>query len=317
MRLHLLSRQPKRLGEPRLPGDGEHGGAGGQAGLWRDQVYPLPLVTLLCPVRHCATPLERQARSLVCSRGHSFDLARSGYCNLLQPQDRRSRQPGDPKEAVEARRRLLDAGYGAALLRALKEEVDALDLRPGAAVLDVGCGEGYYLGALAGRGGIEAHGLDLSVPAVDLAARRHPGIPWIVANADRFLPYAAGSFDVVLSLDARLPASEILRVMAPEGRLLVAVPAPDDLVELRAAVLGEGVLRDRLARAVETLAGDFALEERRTVRQTARLDAAALRDALAATYRGARQSRQARLEAIPEMAVTLAHDLAVFRGLPG
>jgi 23S rRNA (guanine745-N1)-methyltransferase len=274
------------------------------------------LVTLLCPVRHCAAPLERRARSLVCSQGHSFDLARSGYCNLLQPQDRRSKNPGDPREAVEARRRLLDAGYGAALLRVLEEEMDALALRPGAAVLDVGCGEGYYLGALAARGGIEAHGLDLSVPAVDLAARRHPGIPWIVANADRFLPYAAGSFDLVLSLDARLNPGELRRVLAPEGRLLVAVPTPDDLVELRAAVLGEGVLRDRLARAVERLAGDFVLEARRTVRETARLDAAALRDALTATYRGARESRRARLEAILEMAVTLAHDLAVFRGLP-
>jgi 23S rRNA (guanine745-N1)-methyltransferase len=212
---------------------------------------------------------------------------------------------------VEARRRLLDAGYGAALLAGLEEETAML--RPGAAVLDVGCGEGYYLGSLAAAGGFEAHGLDLSVPAVELAARRHPGITWLVANADRFLPYAAGSFDLVLSLDARLSLGEIRRVMAPEGRLLVAVPAPDDLVELRAAVLGEGALRDRLARAVELLAPDFVLEDCRTVRQTALLDAAALRDALAATYRGARQSRLARLGGIAEMEVTLAHDLARFR----
>lgn len=254
--------------------------------------------------------MERRARSLVCPQGHSFDLARSGYCNLLQPQDRRSKNPGDSRQAAEARRRLLDAGYGTALLAALEDETAAL--QPNAAVLDVGCGEGYYLGSLA-AGGFEAHGLDLSVPAVELAARRYPGIMWVVANADRFLPYAAGSFDLVLSLDARLSPSEIRRVLAPEGRLLVAVPAPDDLVELRAAVLGEGVLRDRLARAAELLAPDFVLEGRRSVRQTARLDAAALRDALAATYRGARQSRLARLDGIAEMEVTLAHDLARFR----
>jgi 23S rRNA (guanine745-N1)-methyltransferase len=201
-----------------------------------------------------------------------------------------------------------------ALLAALKEEAAAL--RPGAAVLDVGCGEGYYLGSLAALAAgiaIEAHGLDLSVPAVELAARRYPGITWVVANADRFLPYATGSFDLVLSLDARLTTAEIRRVLAPAGRLLVAVPAPDDLVELRAAVLGEGVLRDRLARAGEMLAPDLVLEDRRTVRQTALLDAAALRDALAATYRGARRSRLARLDGIQKMEVTLAHDLARFR----
>ncbi len=267
-------------------------------------------VTLICPVRHCGAPLEHRGRSLVCPQGHSFDLARSGYCNLLQPQDSRSKKPGDSRAAVEARRRLLDAGHGAALLAALEEEIG---LKPGAAVLDVGCGEGHYLGALAASAAIEAHGLDLSVPAVELAARRYPEVTWVVANADRFLPYASGSFDLVLSLDARLSPGEMRRVMAPGGRLLVAVPAPDDLVELRTAVLGEGVLRDRLARAAELLAPDFVLEERRTVRQTALLDAAALRDALAATYRGARQSQQGRLDGKVEMAVTLAHDLARFR----
>ncbi len=180
-------------------------------------------------------------------------------------------------------------------------------------MLDVGCGEGHYLGSLAAAGNIEAHGLDLSAPAVEMAARRYPEVTWVVANADRFLPYADGSFDLVLSLDARLSPGEMRRVLAPEGRLLVAVPAPDDLVELRAAVLGEGVLRDRLARAAETLAPDFVMEDRQTVRQTALLNSAALRDALAATYRGARQSQQDRLDGIAEMEVTLAHDLARFR----
>lgn len=279
-------------------------------GRWRHDAEEV-MVTLICPVRHCGAALERRDRSLVCPQGHSFDLARSGYCNLLQPRDRRSKNPGDSRAAAEARRRLLDAGYGTALLAALKTEVAARRL--GAAVLDVGCGDGYYLGSLAADGEIEAHGLDLSVPAVELAARRYPEVTWVVANADRFLPYGDGSFDLVLSLDARLSAGEMRRVLAPEGRLLVAVPAPDDLVELRAAVLGEGVLRDRLARAAELLAPDFVLEDRRTVRQTARLDAAALRDALAATYRGARQSQQGRLDGISWMEVTLAHDLARFR----
>src|SRR3982751_4816376 len=119
--------------------------------------------TLTCPVRHCNEPLERRERSPVCPHGHSFDVARSGYANLLQPQDRRSKRPGDPPETVEARRRLLDAGYGEPLLRAPLEEID----RPaGAAVLDVGCGEGYYLGSLARERGIEAHGIDLSAAAV-------------------------------------------------------------------------------------------------------------------------------------------------------
>ena len=257
--------------------------------------------------------MARRERSLICANGHSFDLARSGYCNLLQPQDRRSRQPGDPREAVESRRRLLDAGYGEPLLQALLEEIDALALRPGAAILDVGCGEGTHIGTIWRERQIEAHGMDLSTAAIDLAARRYPEVTWIIANADRFLPYADGSFDVALSIDARLPPAELRRILRPAGRLLVAVPAPDDLIELRAAVLGRGVLRDRLARVTGVLSGHFELEHRGAIRRTVRLGPDTARDALAATYRGSRTSRVERIEALSALDVTLSHDLARFR----
>jgi 23S rRNA (guanine745-N1)-methyltransferase len=212
---------------------------------------------------------------------------------------------------VEARRRLLDAGYGEPLLRAILEE--AAGLPPDAAVLDVGCGEGYYLGSLLAARGVEAHGVDLSAAAVELAARRHPEATWIVANADRSLPYATDAFDLVLSIDARLNPAGMQRVLRPGGRLLVAVPAADDLVELRQAVLGEPVLKDRLESAAARLAGDFALEARRTVRGAARLGPGEIRDALAATYRGGRQSRRERIAGLQELEVTLSHELASFR----
>jgi 23S rRNA (guanine745-N1)-methyltransferase len=266
--------------------------------------------TLICPVRNCGAPLERRERSLVCPRGHSFDLACSGYCNLLQPQDRRSKNPGDPREAVEARRRFLDAGHGAALLRALIAEIDA---PAGTAILDVGCGEGTYLGGIARERSVEAHGIDLSASAADLAARRFPEITWIVGNADRFLPWAPESFDLVLSIDARLNPAEMRRVLKPGGCLLVAVPGPDDLIELREAVLGEGLTRDRMERVEAMLGDDFDLEKRQTVRETVRLSPEAARDALTATYRGARESRRERIEAISETDVTLSHELARFR----
>ncbi|HEY0553601.1 MAG TPA: methyltransferase domain-containing protein [Thermoanaerobaculia bacterium] len=270
-----------------------------------------PLTLLICPVRGCGEPLERRERALSCLRGHSFDLARSGYANLLQPQDRRSKNPGDSLDSVEARRRLLDAGYGEPLLRALLTEIN---LPAGAAVLDVGCGEGYYLGSIGRERSIEAYGVDLSAAAVDLAARRYPEATWTVANADRALPYAAGAFDLILSIDARLHPAEMRRVLKAGGRLLVAVPGPDDLVELRAAVLGEGRRRERLESAAERLSDDFELEARRTVRDQARLGPEAVRDALAATYR-LRDSRRPALAGLgSEVAVTLSHELARFKG---
>lgn len=273
------------------------------------------MVTLLCPVRGCGAPLFAAERALTCPRGHRFDRARSGYCNLLQPQERRSRRPGDSAAALAARRRLFDRGYGDWLVPPLLAAFDALALPPGAAVLDVGCGEGFYLGALARERQIEAHGLDISAPAVDLAARRYPHATWIVANADRTLPYAAGSFALALSLTSRLNSRELRRVLAADraaqaataeagGFLLLAVPAADDLVELRAALLGEGRLRDRLRPALAALATDFEPVRQTVVRTLLRLDAGGARDLLAATYRGARHRERRRAADLVEPAVS-------------
>src|ERR1700674_3189482 len=103
---------------------------------------------LLCPVRDCHMALVREERRLLCPRGHSFDLARSGYVNLLQPQERRSKQPGDTAAAVTARRRLHDRGVTGPLLQAIGEIVSP---SPDDIVLDAGCGDGFYLGTLAGK----------------------------------------------------------------------------------------------------------------------------------------------------------------------
>jgi 23S rRNA (guanine745-N1)-methyltransferase len=273
-------------------------------------------VALRCPVRGCGAPLARAERALGCARGHGFDLARSGYCNLLQPQDRRSRQPGDSRAAAAARRRLFERGLHEPLVAAIGSWLGGLDLPSRPAVLDVGCGEGSILAALAGRRAIEAHGADLSAPAVDLAARRFPAATWVVANADRRLPYAGGSFDVALSITASKNAPELRRVLAADGWLLVAVPGADDLVELRRAVLGRGELRDRLGPALGALEPCFETVDRATVRWAVETDAAARADLLAATYRGARRGEAARRQETLRQeitTVTMSRELAWLR----
>jgi 23S rRNA (guanine745-N1)-methyltransferase len=253
---------------------------------------------LLCPVRGCHSALVREDRRLLCPRGHSFDVARSGYINLLQPQERRSKLPGDTAAAVRARRRLHDRGVTLPLLDGIAEVLAA---SPSDIVLDAGCGDGFYLGNLARRIGFDAHGVDISIPAIDAAARRYPECEWIVANADRALPYADRSFSIVLSITARMNASEFRRVLGDGGRLLVAVPAPDDLIELR----GPG--RDLVARTVETFTPGFTLAGQRRATTTADLDAAAVRDVLLSIYRPM-QSQPAEA-----MRLTFSLDLLLFR----
>lgn len=253
---------------------------------------------LVCPVRDCRAPLTRDADRLFCEHGHSFDLARSGYINLLQPQDRRSNRPGDTAASVAARRRLHDLGVTLPLLNAIAEI-----LYPASSdvVLDAGCGDGFYLGRLARQAGFSAHGVDISVPAIEAAAKRYPECEWIVANADRFIPYPDSSFSIVMSITARMNAGEFRRVLRDDGRLLIALPAPGDLIELR----GSG--HDRTARTIQTFAPHFTLVDQRRVATTADLDAAAAHDVLLSIYRPLRS------RPVEALRVTFSLDLLLFR----
>jgi SAM-dependent methyltransferase len=76
--------------------------------------------------------------------------------------------------------------------------VQALDLRPGQRVLDVGCGPGRHAHALAGRG-LEVVGVDISQRFIDLATGGGPpGATFVRADA-RDLSFDA-DFDAAISL---------------------------------------------------------------------------------------------------------------------
>ena len=269
--------------------------------------------SLLCTVRGCGRALARTGGSFACERGHAYDVSHRGYVNLLQPQDRRSRNPGDTEEAVRARRRLHEAGLEAWLLEELEDEIGrALTAARAPAVLDVGCGDGYFLGELARRRGMEGGGVDISKPAIDLASRTYPEMTWVVANADRIIPWADGSLDLVMSITSRRPGGEIRRVLAAAGRALFVVPAEDDLIELREAALGAGARRPRVGSLVSEMAGRLALISRREVRTTIRLEARQLADLLAATYRTGRGEREKRVAAVSRLDVTMSRELLLF-----
>jgi 23S rRNA (guanine745-N1)-methyltransferase len=269
-------------------------------------------VPLSCPVRGCALPLEHADHAWTCVRGHAFDVARSGYVNLLQPQDRRSPDAGDARASIEARARLLAAGIGASIVNAFVSRAAAL-IPNEAVVTDLGCGSGDVLGSLVQARAVTAIGIDLSAFAIDRAARRFPGAAWVVANADRRLPLLDASVSLVLSLNSRRNVAECARVLVPGGHLLVGVPAPDDLVELRAAVQGQRVERDRLENVIAEHASRFDIVDRTTARERQELTAEQLHDILKGTYRGIRTSAAGRVEALDAMEVTFASDVVVLR----
>jgi 23S rRNA (guanine745-N1)-methyltransferase len=246
----------------------------------------------------------------VCPAGHAFDLSRRGYLNLLQPQDRRSLQAGDASPVVAARAALWAAGIGQGLVQAVVSLAAVCANSP--IVVDLGAGTGDALGALAMARPIAGVGIDLSTAAAAHAARRFPALTWVVANADRRLPILNESVDLVLSIHGRRNPTECARILRPGGILIAAIPAADDLVELRALVQGRGVVRTRQPQLVEEHRTLFTVQEGHEVRERRTLDPDLLQHLLRVTYRGGRTSEARNAKALSAMEVTLASDLCRF-----
>jgi 23S rRNA (guanine745-N1)-methyltransferase len=194
-----------------------------------------PFQALACPLD--GTPLHCIGSAWRCASGHSFDIASQGYTNLLPVQHKRSRDPGDSKAMVAARRRFLTAGFyqpiAAAASRAVLNDLPA---DSSGSCLDAGCGEGYYLRELAAAvpddQTLALLGLDISKWAVLAAAKQDKRVNWVVGS-NAHLPVLSGTLDRVLCMFGFPVYPEFARVLKPGGRLLQVDAGPDHLRQLR------------------------------------------------------------------------------------
>lgn len=194
-----------------------------------------PFQALACPLDGIS--LCRNGNSWQCAHGHSFDIASQGYTNLLPVQNKRSRDPGDSKAMVAARRRFLTAGFYQPIAAAVNLAV-LTQLASDAIIscLDAGCGEGYYLrqltAAVRHEQTLALLGLDISKWAVLAAAKQDRQTNWVVgSNAN--LPVESGTLDRVLCIFGFPVYPEFARALKSDGQLLMVDPGADHLRELR------------------------------------------------------------------------------------
>ncbi|MGC7097503.1 putative RNA methyltransferase [Amycolatopsis lurida] len=268
---------------------------------------PEPVVRALrCSV--CGEPLTGQGRALRCVRGHSFDLAKQGYVNLLHAKIPAG--TADTAEMVAARAEFLGAGHYQPLADAVAAQTARFCPE---LVVDAGAGTGYYLAKALTPG---AHGLALDVSAVALrrAAKAHPAIGAAVWNLWEPWPVADQAADVVLNVFAPRNPAEFRRVLRPGGALVVVSPNPGHLGELGSAVLGIG--EDKEQRLDSSLTR-FALDHREEIGYRLRLTPDEVRHVVGmgpAAHHLHRDGRAERLAEITEpVDVTASFTLSVFR----
>ncbi len=144
-------------------------------------------------------------------------------------------------------------------------------------VLDIGCGTGLLTARIREDREPELTvGCDFSRGMLQQASRKGAG-PWIQGDATR-LPFRDQSFAAVVSTEAfhwfpdqQAALAEFFRVLAPDGRLLLALVNPASQALSRATRLGSRIMgeplrwptRSRLRRQVE--AAGFRVDDQRSV----------------------------------------------------
>ncbi len=197
---------------------------------------------LTCPID--GARLEQKDGQLICENGHSFDIARQGYVNLLPVQHKRSKQPGDSKAMVLARTEVLNSGIyepvASKLIEIVSEQMASDDKT---CILDAGCGEGYYLemifNALSdNHDSLSFIGLDISKDAIIQSTKRNKQISWLVGT-NRQPPVKDESIDIILCLFGFICSNAFSKALKPGGKVILVDPGREHLKELRKIIYPE------------------------------------------------------------------------------
>ncbi len=211
---------------------------------------------LACPID--GEQLEYHDRQLVCENGHAFDIARQGYVNLLPVQHKRTKHPGDSKAMVLARTHFLNSGVYEPIANKLNELVYAQIIAgKETALLDAGCGEGYYFNALLNylsdqeaATDLSFIGMDISKDAIYQASKRYKQISWVVGT-NRRPPVAEESIDIILCLFGFLSVDGFKKVLKQGGKIIIVDPGTEHLKELREIIYPE-IKKSYPLRALDT-----------------------------------------------------------------
>ena len=275
---------------------------------------------LRCPLCQHALQVDAQQRQWCCQQGHSFDRARQGYIHLLPVQQKRSKQPGDSRDMVMARRQFLALGH----YQPLRDEIarllaahQATTINSGAyRLLDAGCGEGYYLSGIvaASDDHLRGYGVDISKLAVQAAAAtdKNPDIRWLVAsNAN--LPIHDESIDGLLSLFGFPVYREFARVLKSAGIYIQVDTGEQHLQQLRQIIYPQII--NKAAPEDSAPAGFQLLQQQRLYYSVKLTSNSAIQHLLSMTPHRHRASQTGlqRLSLLTELALSVDFQIRVYQ----
>lgn len=191
---------------------------------------------LRCPI--CKGTFSRENASLKCEHRHSFDIASSGYINLLKPGKMNNAKAGDSKEMIRARTSFLSTD---AYLPIRAMICDICSELGGNVIIDAGCGEGYYTEGIAKSNTCASViGFDMSKFGCENGAKsaKRNSISNVFYSVSSIfeMPLTNDCVDIIVNMFAPVASEEFARVLRSGGYLIVASAGIKHLNGLKAVI---------------------------------------------------------------------------------
>lgn len=268
-----------------------------------------------CPICNKNLYYTNSNCSVACENGHCFDFAKEGYLYLLPPNKKHSKDPGDDKEMVAARRRFLAGGHYQLFSDALNTLAAKLLNIQSPILVDAGCGEGYYTERLAqslqsaGKA-MSFFGCDISKSAVRMAAKAAPDVSFAVASSFS-LPLPDACADLLVDVFAPVVPEEFCRIVKPGGYFILAVPRAKHLFGLKEILYDAPYENEEK----DTDYTGFQFTERVPVRGALHLTGRDVQDLFAMTpyFWKTPKGGSKKLEAVSELTTEIGFDFLVYK----
>ena len=261
---------------------------------------------------------DTQPHTYRCNNQHSFDLAREGYLNLLLAQHKRSRNPGDSDEMIRSRQRFLNAGYYNPLSDAIVATVAKAASGPEQTVLDLGCGEGYYMQQLriaseTASTKLKLSGMDISKFAVRLAAKRKMDARLAVDSVYN-IPLFENRIDTAISVFSPISVEETARVLKPGGKLIMVGPGAEHLSGLTSLIYEQSLPHGGNTAGLEK-AAQFTLLEQIEIKETIVVTGSDILDLLKMTpyYWHSRPEQQEMLAKLDKLETLIHFNINIYQ----
>jgi len=171
-------------------------------------------------------------------------------------QHKHSKDPGDNKEMMQARRRFLELDHYSAMRDKVTQVLtDFTSSNNTINVLDLGCGEGFYTHAIErqlqqSKPSCQVYGLDISKVAIRYAAKRYTKCNFCVASSHH-LPFPNESLQAVVRIYAPCKKEELIRCIAKQGIIITVTPASRHLYQLKELIYQNVHLHDETPESID------------------------------------------------------------------